>query len=81
MHLLMARSVPGNPDILFDTSSVNVNGMGLASQSHSVAAAAGRGVGPKNSELWVSGNGATNHINNDSRNVNIWVAITPVDWA
>ena len=46
-----------------------MNGIGLASQSHSVTAVAGRGLGPRGSELWVSDNEATNHITNDPRNL------------
>ena len=52
-------------------------GTGLASQAHSEAAVAGLGVGLRGSELWVSGNRATNHIPSDPRHVYDWVEITP----
>ena len=52
-----------------------MNGIGLASQSHSEAAVAGRGVGPRGTELWVFDNGATDHMTNDLRSVYDWVMI------
>ena len=62
-------------DFSCDTSIVSGNGIGLASQSHSVTAVVAREVGPQGSERWASDHGATNHVTDDPRNG--WVAIPP----
>ena len=77
LHLLMARSVPPgemDSDSLF--GSAGIVGMALAGQ-FGVGSAGKRTVEPPGSELWISDNGATNHIINDSRNVYDWVETPP----
>ena len=50
--------------------------MALAGQG-GVGGAESRSTGPSGSELWVSENGATNHVTSDPRNVYDWVEIPP----
>ena len=57
-------------------SSEGVAGWGLAGQSHREDVG-GRVVGPEGSEVWVSDNGATNHITSDARNVYDWIDVPP----
>ena len=77
LHLLMARSVPPgemDSDSLF--GSAGIVGMALAGQ-FGVGSAGKRIVEPPGSELWISDNGATNHITNDSQHIYDWVEIPP----
>ena len=50
--------------------------MALAEQG-GVGSAEIRSTGPPGSELWVSDNGATNHVTSDPSNVYVWVEIPP----
>ena len=49
--------------------------MALAIQG-AVGSAESRTTGPQDSELWMSDNGATNHVTTDPSNVYHWVEIT-----
>ena len=75
LHLLMAHAVPQGESVSSD-GRVGIAGLGLAGQSSSKEVR-GRVVGPPGSEIWISDNGATNHITNDSTNVYDWVKIPP----
>ena len=73
----MARSAPqGEIDLESIFDHVGFAGLALASQNHDRVS--GRDTeGPAGGELWVSDNGATNHITSDARNVYDWVEIPP----
>ena len=78
LHLLTARSVPQGESELNPVVFGRVGCAGLALASQPPREAVGeRTVGPVGSELWVSDNGATNHITNDPTNVYDWEAISP----
>ena len=73
----MARSVPpGETDSDSIFGSAGIVGMALAGQ-FGVGSAGKRIVEPPGSELWISDNGATNHITNDSQHIYDWVEIPP----
>ena len=77
LHLLMAQSVPqGESELNPVFGRVGFAGLALASQPPREAVG-GRTVGSVGSELWVSDNGATDHITNDPTNVYDWEAIPP----
>ena len=56
--------------------SVGIAGMALCGQV-GVGSAESRSTGPPGSELWVSDNGATNHVTSDPSNVHDWVETPP----
>ena len=73
LHLFMARSVPqGESESSTDGGGI----VGLAGRDQRVIVT-GRGARPPGSELWVSDNGATNHITSEPTKVYDWVEIAP----
>ena len=73
----MARSAPqGETELKSIFDGVGFAGLALASQNHDRVS--GRDTeGPAGDGVWVSDNGATNHITSDARNVYNWVEIPP----